>query len=78
MPALITAKEEVMAQFDTIIKGGTIVDGTRVPRYGADVGMKNGKIAQIGRLHSSDAKQVMDMQVDCLSCPGSRCACRSA
>ena len=28
-----------MPQFDTIIKGGTIVDGTRVPRYKADLGI---------------------------------------
>jgi len=49
-----------MPQFDTIIKGGTIVDGTRVPRYKADLGIKNGKIAQIGRLNSSDATQVID------------------
>jgi N-acyl-D-aspartate/D-glutamate deacylase len=49
-----------MPQFDTIIKNGTVVDGTRVPRYKADVGIKNGKIAQIGRLNSSDAKKVVD------------------
>src|SRR5439155_16974222 len=49
-----------MAEFDTIIKDGTVVDGTRVPRYKADVGIKNGKIAKIGRLNSSDAKQVLD------------------
>lgn len=49
-----------MAQFDTLIKGGTIVDGTRVPRYRADIGIKNGKIVQIGRLHASDAKHVID------------------
>ncbi len=49
-----------MAEFDTIIKGGTVVDGTRVPRYKADVGIKDGKIAKIGRLQSSDAKQVLD------------------
>lgn len=49
-----------MAQFYTIIKGGTIVDGTRVPRYKADIGIKNGKIAQIGRLNASDATQVLD------------------
>ena len=49
-----------MAQFDTIIKGGTVVDGTRVPRYKADIGIKNGKIAQIGRLNSSDATKVID------------------
>ncbi len=49
-----------MAQLDTIIKGGTIVDGTRVPRYRADIGVKNGKIAKIGRLNSSDATKVID------------------
>src|SRR3989442_13823862 len=53
-------KEETMPQFDTIIRGGTIVDGTRVPRYRADLGIKNGKIAQIGRLNSSDATKVVD------------------
>jgi N-acyl-D-aspartate/D-glutamate deacylase len=49
-----------MPQFDTIVKGGTIVDGTRVPRYKADIGIKNGKIAKIGRLNSSDATKVVD------------------
>lgn len=49
-----------MAELDTIIKGGTIVDGTRVPRYKADLGIKNGKIAKIGRLKSSDAARVLD------------------
>src|SRR5437879_4627831 len=39
-----------MPQFDTIIKNGTIIDGTRVPRYRADLGIKNGKIANIDRL----------------------------
>ncbi len=42
-----------MAEFDTIIKDGTIIDGTRVPRYRADVGIKDGKVAKIGRLRSS-------------------------
>src|SRR5215475_663782 len=49
-----------MAEFDTIIRGGTIVDGTRVPRYKADLGIKNGKIAAIGRLNPSDASKVID------------------
>jgi N-acyl-D-amino-acid deacylase len=49
-----------MAQFDTILKNGTVVDGTRVPRYRADIGIKNGKIAKIGRLNSSDATKVVD------------------
>jgi N-acyl-D-aspartate/D-glutamate deacylase len=49
-----------MAAFDTIIKDGMIVDGTRVPRYKADIGIKAGKIAEIGRLKSSDADKVLD------------------
>ena len=49
-----------MAEFDVLIKGGTVVDGTRVPRYRADIGIKNGKIAKIGRLGSSSATQVLD------------------
>ncbi len=46
-----------MAEFDTIIKGGMIVDGTLVPPYHADLGIKDGKIAKIGRLKSSAAQR---------------------
>ena len=49
-----------MPQFDTIVKGGTVVDGTKVPRYQADIGIKDGKIAEIGKLNASDAKKVID------------------
>jgi len=49
-----------MAEFDTIIKGGTIVDGTLLPPYKADLGIKEGKITKIGHLKSSAAKQVLD------------------
>ena len=49
-----------MAEFDVLIKGGTVVDGTRVPRYRADVGIRDGKIAQIGYLSNRSATQVID------------------
>src|SRR5213594_3631617 len=49
-----------MAEFDVVIQGGTIVDGTRTPRYTGDLGIKNGKIAKIGKLGSSDAKKPLD------------------
>jgi len=49
-----------MAQFDTIIKGGMVVDGTRLPRYRADIGIKNGKIAKIGHINRSDGDKVLD------------------
>ena len=43
----MTAKTAA-TDFDIHIKGGTVVDGTRVPRYIADVWIHGGKIAQIG------------------------------
>ena len=46
-----------MAEFDLIIRGGTVVDGTRMPRYRADVGIREGKIAKIGNLKSHEAKK---------------------
>ncbi len=49
-----------MPQFDTVIKNGTIVDGTKVPRYQADLGIKDGKVAEIGKISSSDAKKELD------------------
>ena len=49
-----------MAKFDTIIKNGTIFDGTRIPRYKADIGVKDGVIAKIGRLDAKDADKVID------------------
>jgi len=51
-----------MAEFDTIIKNGMIIDGTRVPAYRADLGVKDGKIAKIGRLKSSDGDKVLDAE----------------
>ena len=56
-PATITDRIEAigeteMADFDIQIKGGTIVDGTRVPRYRGDVWIKDGKVAQ-----SADARR---------------------
>ncbi len=58
-----------MARFDTVIKNGTVVDGRRMPRLRGDVGIKNGRVARIGRLDSADADQVIDAG-DCIVAPG--------
>jgi N-acyl-D-amino-acid deacylase len=44
--------------FDTIIKGGTVVDGSGLPMRRADVGIRDGVITDIGRL--SGAKRTID------------------
>ena len=49
-----------MAEFDVHIKGGTVVDGTRVPRFQADVWIKDGKIAQLGGRTPGSAHKVID------------------
>ena len=49
-----------MAEFDTVIKGGTIVDGTLVPPFKSDLGIKDGRIAKIGYLKDSEARQTLD------------------
>src|SRR5438309_7024067 len=49
-----------MAEMDLLIKNGTVVDGTRVPRYRADVWIRDGKIAQIGGRAPGFAKKVID------------------
>src|SRR5215467_9649123 len=61
--------ESSMADYDIIIKGGTIVDGTRTPRYMSDVGIKNGKIAQIGGLKGKTADRILNAE-GCIVAPG--------
>ena len=48
-------------QFDLVIKNGTIVDGSGMPRFRADMGVYRGKIARIGRIRDS-AKEVIDAE----------------
>ncbi len=47
-------------KYDVLIKGGRVVDGTGTSSYIADVGIKDGKIAAIGRLEDSDARRKVD------------------
>ena len=46
--------------FNLLIKNGQIVDGSGNPWYQGDIGIKEGKIAEIGHLGSSHAYRVID------------------
>jgi N-acyl-D-aspartate/D-glutamate deacylase len=65
----LEAAEEAMT-YDTIIRNGTVVDGTRLPRYRADVGIKDGRVVKIGRI-AADARaaRVLDAK-GCIVAPG--------
>jgi len=48
------------AQYDVLITGGRVLDGTGNPAFFADVALRDGKIAAIGKLAGATAKQTID------------------
>jgi N-acyl-D-amino-acid deacylase len=60
--ALAARSGQTAEPFDVVIRGGRVVDGTGAPWYVADVGIRSGKIAKIGRIEASDGKRSIDAQ----------------
>lgn len=50
----------VEPRFDLLVRGGILVDGTGTARRRVDVGVRRGRIADIGRLDRASASQVID------------------
>src|SRR5579884_899710 len=46
--------------YDVVIRNGHIVDGTGSPWYAADLAIRNGRIAAIGKLDGAPAKRTID------------------
>jgi N-acyl-D-aspartate/D-glutamate deacylase len=47
--------------YDLLIKNGTVIDGSGMPRFRADVAISDGKIAAVGKI-SDGAKQILDAE----------------
>jgi N-acyl-D-amino-acid deacylase len=47
--------------YDLVIKNGAVIDGSGLPRYRADVGVRHGKIVTIGRIRER-AREVLDAE----------------
>ena len=48
------------ADYDLIVRGGDVVDGTGLPRRRVDVGVRAGKVVKVGRLEGERAAQEID------------------
>jgi N-acyl-D-aspartate/D-glutamate deacylase len=57
---LIAAPPASAQGYDVVIKGGRIVDGTGAPWYWGDLGIKDGKIAMIGRIDRGQSRFFID------------------
>jgi N-acyl-D-amino-acid deacylase len=63
------AWEGKMARFDVLLMNGEVIDGTGRERFRADVGIRDGKITDVGDLAGSEATEELDCRGLCVS-PG--------
>ena len=55
--------------YDIVVKNGLIVDGSGMPGYRSDLGIKAGKVAHIGRIEDAQGSQIIDAE-GCVVAPG--------
>jgi len=47
-----------MPEYDIVIRGGTVVDGTGAPRRSADVAVRDGRIVEVGRVEGRGRQEI--------------------
>src|SRR5215470_13274415 len=52
---------EAPAPYDLVLVGGRVVDGSGAPWFAADVGIRGGRIAAVGKLAGASAKRTLDV-----------------
>ena len=58
-----------MAEYDLVIRGGTVIEGTGIPRYASDVAVKDGKIAKVSANINAGGGKEIDAS-GCIVAPG--------
>lgn len=61
LAAMAAAGTGAQPPFDLVLRGGLVVDGTGAPARLADVGIRDGRIAAVGRLARAPAKDTVDV-----------------
>ena len=54
--------------FDLLVRGGTLIDGTGAPREVGDLGVRDGRIAAMGKVSGSADREID--ATDCIVAPG--------
>jgi N-acyl-D-amino-acid deacylase len=60
LPAIIAMRFAQPTRYDLLIVGGHIIDGSGSPWYEGSVAIKDGRIADVGRLNNTTAARVID------------------
>jgi N-acyl-D-amino-acid deacylase len=50
----------VPERFDLLVRGGTVIDGTRAPRFAADVAVRGGRVVRVGKLDGARGATEID------------------
>ena len=60
MPPWRPPRTPAAPEYDLLVKGGRVVDGSGAPWFSADVAVRNGRIAAVGRLEGAKARRTID------------------
>ena len=63
--------------FDLIVRGGTVADGTGAALHEADIAVKDGKIAAVGKIPGSAAEEIDAKGMLVTPCQLDGCRCES-
>jgi dihydroorotase/N-acyl-D-amino-acid deacylase len=62
LASVVPSTAQTTPPFDVLIVNGHIIDGTGSPWYSGDIGIRDGRIAAIGRLSGASTKSTIDAE----------------